>query len=215
MSDPTEHWAAQWLTRLESQVEVERWPDRPFEANGRPVKVFLDGRLTVRLRADADSASIEFLTGPTPTVPGCEKRASGWQASFEGGDVPGDSLQQSWISVLTKLGRAKQAAADAVVEEDDAYHWVWDNRERLTDRALYDRDRKPFSEQLRQAFGNLTDDEQALLRAQWQRELKEEGPTVAETLGWSGKQVMDTYRSAMAKLKKAATGYKRPRRPRR
>ena len=59
---------------------VERWPDRPFEANGRPVKVFLDGRLTVRLRADADSAEIEFLTGPTPTVPGCAKKSSGWVA---------------------------------------------------------------------------------------------------------------------------------------
>jgi len=212
----TEHWAAAWLARLdELNLELERWPDRPFEANGRPVKVFLDGRLTVRLRADADGSTIEFLTDPTPMVPGCERKGSIWQASFDGDAVPGESMQQSWHSVLTRMGRAKKAAEEAVVEEDDAYYWVWDARARLTDRALYDFDRRPFSEQLRQAFGQLTDDEQALLRAQWKREAQEEGPTVAEALGWSGKQVMDVYRSAMAKMKAAATGYKRPKRKRR
>jgi hypothetical protein len=38
---------------------------------------------------------------------------------------------------------------------------------------------------------------------------------VAEALGWSGKQVMDVYRSAMAKMRAAANRYERPRRPRR
>ena len=215
MTDTATHWAATWLDRLDALVEAERWPDRPFETNGRPVKVFLDGRLTVRLRADASEATIEFLTGATPIVPGCEKRGSGWQATFAGNDAPGESLQTAWLRLLTQKGEAKKAAAAEEPVEDDAYYWVWDARARLTDRNLQDRDCAPFSQQLRKAFGNLTDEEQQLLRAQWKRELEEEGPTVAESLGWSGKKVMDTYKSAMAKLKKAAAAYQRPRKPRR
>ena len=213
---PSGHWVASWLSQVEAlEVEVERWPQRPFALDDRPVKVFLGGRLALRLRASPERVHIEFLTGSAPSPTGFTARGSSWEASFTQADGPGDDTLNTWLRSLARFAGPAEAPADAAPPEDDAYYWLWDHRARLTDRTLYDRDRRPFSEYMRRAFGRMTDDEQALLRAQWQRELMEEGPTVAETLGWSGKQVMDTYRSAMTQLKRAATRYERPRRPRR
>jgi hypothetical protein len=215
VTDRSAHWAAAWLARLEAlDLDVERWPEGADPTDGRPMKVFIDGRVALRLRADDGALTIDFLTGAKPTPLGCTKRGSGWQATFALDDAPGEGLQSSWLKLLADFGQPRKPVHEEP-EEDDAYWWVWDSRERLTERVLYDFDRKPFSEQLRKAFGTLTDDEQRLLRAQWERDLQEEGPTVAEALGWSGKQVMDVYRSAMAKMRAAANRYERPRRPRR
>lgn len=215
ITDRFEHWTAAWLTQLGAlNLDVERWPQGADPTDGRPMKVFLDGRVALRLRADDETITIEFLTGSKPDPLACTKRGTGWQGTFALDDAPNEAIQRSWLKHLAAVGKPAQTADDEPLE-DDAYRWVWENRERLTEAALYDFDRKPFSEQLRRAFGTLTDDEQGLLRAQWERDIRGEGPTVAEALGWSGKKVMDTYRSAMAKMSTAASRYKRPRRPRR
>lgn len=214
-SGATEHWVDGWLRRLEAlDLEMEYLPRRPdaFASQRRPIKIFLDGRLTLRLRPADDAVTIEFLTSADKAPRGCKRRGTAWEATFPTSAPPNDATQRAWLELLAKAGKRPEPTPVADTAVRDAFHrWVWESRERMTDRNLYDRDRHPFSEHMHKAFKALGADEQRLLRAQWEREALEEGPTVAEQLGWEPSKVMATYRSAMGHLKKAAPSYRRPR----
>jgi hypothetical protein len=214
----TEHWTTHWLQAAEQlEVPVERWPADAdlVSGRGRPIKLFVDGTLVARLRGRDDEVMVEFLSALDKAPRGCEKTRSGWQATFGAGQSPDAAVLDQWLELLRAYGLARVPEPEEEGPPEDAARWAWANQERLTEAKLYDRDRVPFSEHLAVAFTQLSGDEQKLLRTQWKREEMDEGPTVAEMLGWDGKQVMSTYRSAMASLRKAAAGYRRPKANRR
>ncbi len=165
-------------------------------------------------------AWLHWLAGtePCPVEPSAHADEP---SSVDEPDATAQELAPDLLALVQELGLADDSspvdAQAALPEEppagvadtadtasDDAfYHWLWEQWSHPGARSQPDHDRRPLTDLLRRAFTALTTDEQLLLQAQRLRETEEGAPTVAQALGWSGRRVMDTYKSAKAKLRDA------------